>query len=640
MILTVGPASEAIAAQSLALSTGWLGVEPPVQIVPVGPESADVVARACIALASPELASRLQAHGLSLGDSADLQVWLIVDATADAAGPGASPCRVALAAMHSVEQMAWRQLRLHVIPCLLVLGEPERAEGAAEWIACLRDVGADNCFVAGPVDAMHLRLDDAEWHARAATGLSALLWGRPENSAGDDAESCRALGGAAWTPPAPAAKRWLTHHRAQEAVRRLAEGRNWGDAPGDASEVSAPPWCADDLWISPERHREELATRVPMPLLDQTWRERRPNWPSLSTLASAICADAEDALGPQRDREYTLRQCWVAEQVGNWEFRLAEMREEGLSPAQLAAMVRRQRAALQQALIRIEDWLEAAVHAHMRADELVTRSQEDLRQVCAGFPAATFEAALSAVARPWLWPDWAWDYMVRLPRAGKRLLDALRRQAQARWAAANLHALRQAHLAMAQAANASLGEAERLAALLVQIRDVLDRGAPTDKDLAELAPWTSERLAQLAERNPPETWPGLGRVGDATAEAAAEDLLAWATVTFGWLDSWTAADYLRMALPDDELTEWIRRFVTGPAPLWPGGERGDETSWLLAPPGASALMPAVADVAGNGRSLAVRLGQSPTDVVLALRLLQVRITQDASLVRAVEEENR
>jgi hypothetical protein len=593
------------------------------------------MAQACDALAAPELALQLEAHGVTLGHGADLQVWLIVDARSDAEGAGETAVRSAQEAVYHVESIAWQRLRLHMIPHLLVLAEPVRANQAAVWVASARSLGADDCLIAGPVDALHLRLDAEVWKERAAHGLAALLWGRPDHLAETEAWKCRALGGAAWRSPLPALKRWLTHQRALEAVQRLAQGRPEGATSLDPAGDEAPPWRCADPWLSPERHQQELAAQIPAPVLDQTWR-RRPNWPSLGNLPAELRDASDGELARQNSREFALRQRWVVDLVAGCELRLAELGEEGLSPAQLSAEIGGLRQELQQALVRIEDWLEGAARAHMKADGSVERAQGALQSICDGFPPATFEGVLSLITRPWRWLDWAWAYLMQLPRAGQQMLAALRRQARARWEAANLHALRQAYLAMAQAAGASLAEAERMAALLSETENVLSQTASAPDDLAQLAPWTSGRLTWLAEQNPPGAWPDLGGLSATSgqpaaapeaaaasaslAEAAAANLLAWAADTLGWLDTWTAADCLRVALPDGEREEWIARFLAGPAPLWPEGQDSDEACWILVPDSAEG---------GKDLSAVVRVGRSLVDAALALRLLPVRLAPPA-----------
>lgn len=91
VILTTGPAAEAVADELEALSQAWLGTEPPLAVVRSAtqedfegeaPAILSALGMACDRLASGEVIGRLQAAGYTLARQDEIQIWVIVDVTA------------------------------------------------------------------------------------------------------------------------------------------------------------------------------------------------------------------------------------------------------------------------------------------------------------------------------------------------------------------------------------------------------------------------------------------------------------------------------------------------------------------------------------------------------------------------------
>ena len=521
--------------------------------------------------------------------------------------------------------------------------------------------GVETIGVVGPVDAARQCWEPAFWLDRAATALATLLWAdtgpvSPASPASVDGRvpAC-SIGAAAWLPPAAQLKLQVALRCARLVVAQWLAGPS---AAESAEAMDTPPWEVPGLAIAPEQHRLALEASVPPEPAGQTWQQRRPDWHIVPALPGQIQAAVDQRAGQAHTEQYERRGAWLAAQVTAWESALAQLRRDRLTPGvgwaqpqRYALELRGLVTQLQSACVQIEDWLEEAGRRFEQAAGAQQRAGEELAAVCAVFPPPTHRGLLAAIIDLWRWPALVWAYLVRLPRSVQRYLDACDRQGQARRAEANIHALRQAYLAMAQITRDGqreveglLGSAEALAAALAQ----------EDDAVTELAPWTAGGVDSLAvsllpgiAAGLPETLALVGHEGFAgidpvaSANAAAQRLLARVAADLRSLDAWTAADHLTRALDDTGLARWLAGQIELATPLWPVAKaEGEAALWLLMPsecalvavdpPAAGrvegALRTALDQGACNGTQ--ARHGRSSVDAVLLQRIAPMQLERE------------
>lgn len=687
VLLTNGPQAEAVADRTWALSRDWLGVDPPLAVargfmaeagagdwVSPSPEGSlqaqsqanftalkayngGLLDEACAGLVSGSRVAALRAAGWELARGDEVQAWLLVDVLAAGAAPGTLGVLLPVLA-----ERVWDQARVHVVWRGLVLAEPALEGQAAGWVAELAAAGVEGVIVAGPVDAARLRWESDSWQGRTATALAALLWGEADalNQAG------WAAAGAAVTAWSVGATAWMTplaQIQAQVALRAarllLAQWLATPDQPTVrlghpelADGVNMPPWEVPGLTVAPEQLRSALEAGVAPAPDGCLWAQRRPAWLAVHGLADALQATAEQHVAPAKAEQYEQRGAWLGAQVATWETALAGLRRLRLRPEAGAPQLRLfalelqgLNGQLQAACLRVEDWLDAAGRQYERATLGVQAAHQALVVLCAAFPAATAVGLRAALRGLWRWPGLAWAYLLLLPRAAQRYLDACARQWQARRTEANTHALRQAHLALAQAVQAQLSE---VAALLGLVERIADELALREEAAGSVpAPWDAARLDQLAARLLPalpvglpdmlagEDWANAAAVDGATA---ADRLLVCVARRLHTLLPWSAADCLAEGLDEAGLARWLTRQAAEATPLWPGaGAEAAAPVWLLtplraeAPGGPSALGAGRLEAAFQAawmdgqKGMQARVGRTHADGVLLLRLAPVQL---------------
>ncbi len=645
VILMAGPAAEAVAGELQVLSRAWLGAEPPLAAVRCAAQgdaggeaelaaTLSALSQACDCLASGEASGRLRAAGYALARQDEIQLWAVVDITGDLESP-TRRLQTLPALLPRLAETVWRRLRIHVTTRGLLLAEPAAEKLAANWAHALIDAGAEQVFIAGPVDAARLRWEPGAWQARAATALATLLWSdvalqAPAGRLRHEAPAVDGTVGGAWSIGAAAWQAPLTQIRQQVAVRcamaiaeqLIGQARILEDSATSQVLVEAdlPPWELPGLAVAPGRHRLVLEGAVPLEPPAEVWERQRPAWHALSKLPAVLRTAVEKRAGQAHAEQYTSRGAWLDGQVTAWKTALEQLRRERLLPAagwprvglyrqELEALA----AQLQAACVTIEDWLEAAGHRFAGAETAVAQALQALEELCAGFPTPTWAAARAILVRPWRLLALAWAYWIMVPRHAQKYLEAAYHQGQARWLEANVHALRQAYLAMAQEAHdyrdeshelfAALGEAQ--AELAEQLRGL---GAPPE-------PWAEAELQRLAKALLPEAWPAalatLGGGGSpapsslngtrqpagagGTATLTAAQLLGWVENRLGDLATWTAADCLANTADDVELAQRLGSLADTALPLWPETDQeAAATLWLIWPSraGAPAYHPA------------------------------------------------
>ena len=688
LLLASGPNAQAIGERAQALSQSWLAVEPPLRLVCIPPTALagegdrttdavdtrilEALERACDQLASAALAERLREQGLGLACLEEIQAWLVIDVDTTA-GPSDQGTVAAAHLLEALDTLTWRRLRVQIVPHILLLAEADAQEQVSAWASNLEAIAAERICIASPVNRDHLRLSQTDWQERAAIGLAALLWGAfPGHQAasdqpGGDGRWIWALGGAAWPSTLATLKRWLALQRAREATRLLHGAAARGDegnpsqvvvsesmtpGAGDGSPAPAPDrsdhkplWVTDEaLLVSPERHRQEMAICVPPAPEGEVWRDWRPSWPSLANLTATLRQHNEQRITRHRPHACEARLQCLAEHLDTWQTGLQRLREQRLRPAngwpQLGTYCLDLESLgqhLQQACGTVEDWLEQATGRFNQAQGAVDEASSALEVLGQGFPPPTVAGIVTVVTQPWRWPAWAWTYLVRLPERGQKLLDAFHRQSLASQQEANIHTLRQVHLAMAQDVRQCLDRATELAEVLTETETLLEQMEEQEVDWTELAPWSRERLQRLVTTLPADPDEDiislLWQDGGPAAEFASR-ILAWAEAAGDGLDGLSALDCLAMALPDDALDRWMDAFVQQALPLWPGQEMTPQPqaeTWLLCPAFArdgsqSHQVTPLERVRAWGQGQPqLKWGESHIDAVLALRWQAVNL---------------
>jgi hypothetical protein len=686
LMLTQGAPARAVAEQTLALGQAWFGLEPPVARVDLAEGAAwgvvdagalAMLTEACDRLADGEMISRLEQAGWRLARPDEIEAWLLI--TTDHA-PDTAPLQTAPAGEHAgmndtgsaliaaLTQLAWRRLRVHVTARALLLAEPAAQEHAAAWAAQLAAAGVERIGLAGPVSIERVRWDPPRWQARAACGLATLLWSAAELGAdgaggvetpgwpapvglteATPAFEIWAIGAAAWPTPWPELRRLLAPRCARRVVTRLLGAPAGAPTASPAGDTDLPPWELPPLAVAPERHRLAVDTATPADPPGLVWGGRRPNWGALATLPEGLRTQAEQRVAAAQQEQYEPRGAWLAGQVDAWSAALDRLRSARLTPddgwpepVRYETELRTLTAQLRAACARIEDWLEAAGVRFAQAEAEVTRAAADVTALCRRFPTPSPDGLLTTLMRPWRWPALAWAYLVLLPHKGQRCLDAYYRLGEARRAEANLHALRQAYLAMAQVTQ----EHQRATAALMEALRALAEALTHDESeaVALPAPWDDDRLDTLAQRLLRGRGPGVSwLMGGADApDSGRAGLLAWVTAQLAPLRTRSAADWLAGGLDDPDLARWLSSCVAEAAPLWPAGQ-ADTITWLLCParrletPAAQpqaekrlqdGLRAWATRQAAEGDIL--RAGVSQPDALLFLRTIRVRLTDGAA----------
>lgn len=703
LLLTDGEAAATIAEQTLALGRSWLGCEPllvqialPQAAMTADADALEMLAAACDRLADGAWVAELAAAGWGVAKSDEIEAWLLIDAgsrPAAARVPGAAAASdLPLARVAALSELAWQRLRVYVTVRAFLLAEPTTQAAAAVCAEQLAATGVEQLGLLGPVDAARLRWTPDHWQAAAARSLATLLWSdaelAPDRSqayrpapeadhasvtqvaapaaqvamapatAATEAQVVWGIGAAAWPTPQAALMQWLSVYGAHATTARLLA------APAGPTPVVAdpdderPPWELPALTIAPERHRLSVDAAAPPEPPGLVWGQRRPGWEALAALPAALRTAADARASQAHDAQYEPRGAWLAGQVDAWQAALQQLRSERLTPGwpellrfqgDLDTLITRLRAA--SALI--EDWLEAAGARFRAAEDAVARAETDLASLCQSFPPANRRGLWIMLAQPWRWPALAWAYLGLLPQFGQKYLDACYHRGAARWAEANLHALRQAYLAMAQIVQDLQQEVAALTAQLAALEAELARR------LAAAAcppPWDAARLASLARRMLGDAGPGLAWIlvepasdGEAAQDATVVDasalarLSAWVGARLAPLARWTAADWLTAGLEPEALLPWFDDFARQATPLWPAAAQAEAEVWLLCPAapaadgeadtGAAARLEAAlqAWVQQQGMGMPqAHCGRSHADVLLLLRGAQVPLADGLS----------
>ncbi len=624
VILTDGPAAEAVAGELAALSQAWLGTEPPLAVVRsttqgdlagAAPALLSALGMACDRLASGEFIGKLQAAGYTLARQDEIQLWVIVDITGDLESP---PGRLAEmpALLARLADTVWRRMRIHVTTRGLLLAEPAAEDVAAKWARGLVDAGAEQVTIAGPVDAARVSWEPGAWQTRAATALATLFWSevalqnpaglasRGASEEGGEPIEVWSFGAAVWQAPLVQIRQHVALRGAMQIVERLV-----GDLPpftppslagkGDGGIADdLPPWDLPRLAVAPERHRLTLEGAVPPEPPVQIWGRQRPDWHALPKLPAALRTTTEKRAAQAHEAQYTPRGEWLGGQVAAWQTALEQLRRERLLPAAgwpAVGLYHREletlAAQLQAACVTIEDWLEEAGQRFAGAAAAATRAQQALEALCAEFPAPTRAAAWATLLRPWRWLEIAWAYWIMLPRHAQKYLDTAYHQGQARWVEANTHALRQAYLAMAQVTHGQQDEMKRLFTALTEAQ--ADLAARLRGLGAAPEPWDEMALQRLAVSLLPEAWPDAWRLAGyvpgtsqvpGTWEHLATTILDWVEERLGELAAWTAADCLANTSNEAELAQRLGSLADTALPLWPGADQEATAAlWLIWP---------------------------------------------------------
>jgi len=330
---------------------------------------------------------------------------------------------------------------------------------------------------------------------------------RPPSASPDDRPAVRgatvwALGAAAWPSPWAELRRQAIPRCALAAVGRLL-----GPA-ADADEQVA------GLDVSPERHRLSLEAATPAGPADLTWGGRRPAWRALATLPETLRQAAEARSRQAHDEQFGPRMAWLEQQVAAWRAALDRLAQERLARPDgwpLLLCLREELLAkgeeLRAACAAIEEWLEEAGARFARAEDDLARAGQALEALCRRFPPPDWAGAMGVLLQPWRWPWLAWAYLVALPRAGRRYLNAWARRSEARRAEANIHTLRQVYLARAQMVQERQREVD---AWIAALRATAEALAQEVADLsAPPAPWDAARLAALADELSDGPGPGM-----------------------------------------------------------------------------------------------------------------------------------
>ncbi len=550
---------------------------------------------------------------------------------------------------------------MHLAWHALVLAEPAVEGQAAQWAADLAAAGVENVCVAGPVDAARLYWEPPVWQGRAATALAALLWNEAGqfNPAGlasvEGRASAWSIGAAAWVSPQAQIKALVALRCARLSVAR------WLAYPdvAEASAADVPPWEVPGLAITPEQHRFAVEASVPPEPAGQTWDQRRPDWHAVHGLAEELRAATEKRAAQAHTEQYDLRGAWLGSQVAAWEIALGQLRQQRLAPAtgwpqlqSFALELRSLVAQLQSACVLIEDWLEEAGRRFERAEAAALAATRELTEVCAAFPAPTQAGLLASLTNLWRWPGLVWAYLIMLPRSVQRYLDACAHQGQARRTEANMHALRQAYLALAQLARDGLRQVEALISRAEALATELAMRQDSSANSPE--PWDAAKLDGLAVKLLPEVGSNLLEVAGGAGHRRAKLIHLQTRTPLPRLPSgswpalrptcrpwtaWSAADCLMEALDDAGLTRWLRRQMEGATPLWPSSaQEADAPLWLLTPQGsglagdgdspeAGRLEAAFHALANHGThsNAQARMAQSGVDAVLLLRAAPVQL---------------
>jgi hypothetical protein len=579
--------------------------------------------------------------------------------------------------LSALVELVWRRLRVHLTLRGLLLAEPATQEAAGVWATHLSAAGVEQIVLAGPVDAARLRWEPSHWQARAARSLATLLWSTAELESGDapaegllpdrpaakSAEDTTpatgqfvpvwAIGATAWPTPAAQIRQYLSVRCAAGTVGRLLDagdgsaGSARGGAPVASLVDDLPPWEMPGLAVAPERHRLSVNTAVPAEPAGLVWGQRRPGWHALATLPDALAATAEQRAARAHDEQYAPRGAWLAGQVTAWTAALRQLHDDRLDPpdgwstlAQYRMELRALITQLRAACALIDGWLEEAGATYAQAEANAARAGDELAALCASFPPTGERGLLAIVTGPWHWPGLAWRYLALLPQRAQQYLDACQRRGAARWAEANLHALRQAYLAMTQIVQEQQREAETLADTLRSVAEDLARAVAEVVEAP--APWDACRLDDLAQTLIAGNGPGLGWA-QAEQVRALESLQDWAAVRLASLDDWTAADWLTLPMDDVALADWLSSVGVEATALWPAAApEAEAITWLLCP--------ARRQGATDGRDLAeerlraglsaqavrqgdscnnLRFGVSSPDTLLILRAVKVRLEDGA-----------
>jgi hypothetical protein len=582
LLLAFGTDALAVAERVRALAGEWLGDRAAFPVLAPGAGRCDGLAEALDAVSAPSLAAGFARSGPESWRSPVLDAWFIADAHAPAAGEIETLLRI-------LSDEAWTRLRSAIVPHGLVLAAPEDAGPAASWAGALRRAGAAEVLLAGPVDARRIRCAPEVWRETAALAVAACALGALP-SPGACAGETLAVGAACWPDIGP---------EMREIAARLLAAGVLAELAGGAPALPAPAWPAG----GPAQFRQEAAAVVPPPA--PAWRILRTGPSGLADLPAALAREHDAEAAGCRAAQYALRGDWLAGAAAAWQGSLVERRAAHLSPAasrpRPAAwleLLQDARRRAQDWASQVEEWLEPVSGDYSRAEAETAAWNERLAALCAPFPAAGDEAAwLRLVLAPWRWPRLGWAAAVAIPAAVEELRRAQARLLRARSDEANLHAVRQLVLVMAQDLADAAGEAAALWGDVLQAAEAL-AGCPEPP-----APWRLPAVRELAAGLAPRSGPDLAVLSAAApGEPPEVAWLAWAHTRLGPVAGWDAAAWLAEACSDRELAAWVAARLAEARPLWPVERPADPDAaapWLLLPLGASPACAARLDAAAG-----------------------------------------
>lgn len=568
LLLALGPRAGQVTHRAGELSLAWLECPPPLAILDLAealPQGAALVA-ALDGLAAPEQAAAVRAAGLGIVHPDELAAWLCIDLIDQPCCDGAA--QVA-AVVDQLRRQAWTRLRADVRACALLLADPAGSADLQAWRETLLAAGVERLCVAGPVDRERVRHGEASWLEQAAVALAAMLWvaGPPDLTAGIT-DTAVAIGAAAWRGDLPGLRQALAERIARRTLARLVSAE---EAP--ALQAGERPW------LSPQLDLADIASVVPPPPPAGLWRHRQPGLAVLPHLGERLAVEAERRRVYYRQSVFVHREAWLANRVERGERELAALQAALEAPAagwpRLAAWARVAQARKSEAvaaLALLEDDMEAAGRTCDAAETARERARSELDALATGFPAPGWRGLLHALAAPWRWLGWLWGYVVTLPRAAQRVLDAFARVEAAAGQEANLHLLRQAMLGLAQTA---ADQASSASVRLALLRAAAEHNAA--QPLIPLPwPWTEASAGRLVDALLPPRGPDLhllcgGPAGQpADGAAVAQRVSAWSTQAVEPL-GWSAAQEIVAALDEATLARWLDELAAAALPLWPAG---------------------------------------------------------------------
>jgi len=594
LLLPVGEQAGQMTETVLTLSREWLGGEAPLRMGSVQATSQNMneeMAAMLDELASQSLLQSLAGQGVGIARPNEAEVWAIVDLS-NGTSPDLEATRLSTL-LQALAELAWQRLRIHLAAHALLLATPADQPALITWVDALAAPCENRIYLAGPVNESHTYLTKDTWLNHTAISLAALLWSKAPGHShlGHQTMVGRtvvALGGVAWMTPRSALNHWLSLTFAHEFVNRLRQ------------DTMSAPDHQDKETAGAEQRMREMAETLTAPPAGLVWGERRPDLRALADLPHTLVQETE-RVQRQRDAEAQRgRQRWLSSQLESWTKQQEELQQAYLRPSTgwprlpaNRARLSTHREMLLQQLQVVQSHLDEWGERWSQAEEASKHAQNKLAELCRLIPTPDWRGGLTVLTQPWRMVSWLWAYLVWLPQRAQQLLDALARQAMARWHENNWHTLRQLFLVQAQECQLALDKVTRLTERLAGVDQVLTT-ALERVDNEEMSPWAGATLEHLHERlladgstcglaflaaYPLDSWDEIG------VDRLYEALRAWPQPWLDPLSRWDGVDHLVEALPGPGLSGWFSGQVETAQSLWPSqemcsGTRG-ETRLLL-----------------------------------------------------------